>query len=44
MREALQKTDLQKDEIDHVICVGGTTRIPAVKEKLKKFFNKDVNL
>lgn len=38
---ALQKAGVDKNEIDQVILVGGSTRIPAVQEAVKKFFGKD---
>ena len=34
---------LEADEIDEVLLVGGTTRIPKVKEKLKRIF-RDIEL
>ena len=38
---ALQKANLSKDQIDEVILVGGSTRIPAIQEAVKKFFGKE---
>lgn len=38
---ALEKAGMDKGEIDQVILVGGSTRIPAVQEAVKKFFGKD---
>lgn len=40
---ALKAADLQKGDIDEVILVGGSTRIPAVQEAVKKFFGKDAS-
>lgn len=40
-RDALEKSGYDKSEIDAVILVGGSTRIPAVQEKVKEFFGKD---
>ncbi len=37
---ALKAAGLSKGEIDEVILVGGSTRIPAVQEAVKKFFGK----
>lgn len=34
---------LKKEDIYAVEIVGGTTRIPAVKEKISKFFGKEVS-
>ena len=39
-RRALQDAGLTASEIDEVILVGGSTRIPAVQEVVKKFFGK----
>jgi molecular chaperone DnaK len=40
-RTALKNADLDVSDIDQVILVGGSTRIPAVQEAVKKFFGKD---
>jgi len=37
---ALKAADLSKSDIDEVILVGGSTRIPAVQEAVEKFFGK----
>lgn len=39
MEQALKDANLTTDEIDRILLVGGSTRIPAVQEALKKFFN-----
>jgi len=39
-RKALKNAGLSASEIDEVILVGGSTRIPAVQEKVEKFFGK----
>ena len=39
--KALEDAGLSQTEIDEVILVGGTTRIPAVQELVKKVFGKD---
>jgi molecular chaperone DnaK len=36
--QALRDSDLKPDEIDRILLVGGSTRIPAVQEAIKKFF------
>jgi len=38
---ALKAADLDKSDIDQIILVGGSTRIPAVVEAVKSFFGKD---
>ena len=42
-RKALQDAGLQASDIDEVLLVGGSTRIPAVQEIVKKFFGKEPN-
>ena len=38
---ALNDADLSIDDIDEVIIVGGSTRMPKVQEKVKEFFGKE---
>ncbi len=40
-RRALEDAGLTPDDIDKVILVGGSTRIPAVQEAIKKLIGKD---
>ena len=37
---ALRNADLTKSDIDEIVLVGGSTRIPAVQEAVEKFFGK----
>jgi len=39
--QALDDAGLDKSEIDDVILVGGTTKMPLVKDFVKKFFDKE---
>ncbi|MER3433427.1 MAG: molecular chaperone DnaK [Leptolyngbya sp. ERB_1_1] len=39
MEQALKDANLTTQNIDRILLVGGSTRIPAVQEALKKFFN-----
>ena len=39
VEETLNLAKLKKSEIDEVILVGGSTRIPKVQEMIKKYFN-----
>jgi molecular chaperone DnaK len=39
-RSALQNAGLQPSEIDEVILVGGSTRIPVIQEAVERFFGK----
>ncbi len=40
-RNALQAANLQRAEVDHLVMVGGTTRMPLVRQKVSEFFNRD---
>ncbi len=41
VRVALKDADLQPSELDKVLLVGGSTRIPAVQEAVKKYTGKE---
>ncbi|NNE15425.1 MAG: molecular chaperone DnaK, partial [Saprospiraceae bacterium] len=41
--EALKDAGLSKSDIDEVILVGGSTRIPKIQEAVEKFFGKKPN-
>jgi molecular chaperone DnaK len=41
--QALKDAGLEKSEINEVILVGGSTRIPKIQEKVKEIFGKDPN-
>ncbi len=41
LRQALQDAGLSANQVDKVLLVGGSTRIPAVQEAVKKFMGKD---
>ncbi|HRX12211.1 MAG TPA: molecular chaperone DnaK [Draconibacterium sp.] len=41
--KALKNSGFSASEIDEVILVGGSTRIPAVQEKVEKFFGKTLS-
>ena len=40
-RKALKNAGLTAGEIDEIILVGGSTRIPAIQDKVKDFFGKN---
>jgi molecular chaperone DnaK len=40
-KKALEDAELSSAEIDEVVLVGGSTRIPKVQEMVKEFFSKD---
>lgn len=42
-KQALQDAGLSADQIDTVVMVGGSTRIPAIKQAVSNFFGKPVN-
>lgn len=39
-RRALRDAGLEKDQVNDVVMVGGSTRVPAVREKVADFFEK----
>ncbi|MCJ7626901.1 MAG: molecular chaperone DnaK, partial [Longimicrobiales bacterium] len=41
MEQALKDAGLKKEEIDEVVLVGGSTRMPKVQEIVKEFFGKE---
>jgi molecular chaperone DnaK len=41
MRQALADAELQPSDIDRIILVGGPTRMPAVREFVKRFIGKE---
>src|SRR5690554_4454676 len=43
MEKALKDAGLSKDQIDEVILVGGSTRVPKVQEVVENFFGKKPN-
>ncbi len=43
MEQALKDAKLTRDQIDEVILVGGSTRIPLVQKTVEKFFGKAPN-
>jgi molecular chaperone DnaK len=43
MEQALKDAGIKPTEIDEVLLVGGSTRIPKIQEVVKKFFGKEPN-
>ena len=41
VKKALSDADLSANDINEIVMVGGMTRMPAVVERVKKFFGKD---
>ncbi len=42
-RKALKDAGMKPNEVDEVILVGGSTRIPRIQEEVEKFFGKKPN-
>ncbi|MBK6931855.1 MAG: molecular chaperone DnaK [Saprospirales bacterium] len=42
-RQALKDAGMQGNEVDEIILVGGSTRIPRIQEAVEKFFGKKPN-
>lgn len=38
--EAMHVAGLQRSEVDHLVLVGGTTRVPIVAERIQQFYGK----
>ena len=43
IKEVVKDSGLSKENIQEVVLVGGSTRIPLVQKKVKEFFNKEPN-
>lgn len=41
LHQALEDSELNAEQIEHIILVGGSTRIPAVQDAIRRFFNKE---
>ncbi len=41
VQQAIEDSGLGQEQIEHVLLVGGSTRIPAVQDAIKRFFQKD---
>lgn len=39
VQKVLEDSDLKKSEIDEIVLVGGSTRIPKIQQLVKEFFN-----
>ncbi|MBD2356021.1 molecular chaperone DnaK [Tolypothrix sp. FACHB-123] len=44
LENSLRDSKLSKSDIDAIIMVGGSSRIPAIQELIRNFFNKEPNL
>jgi molecular chaperone DnaK len=43
VRNALKDAKVKKGEIDEIVLVGGSTRIPAIRKTVEKYFGKSAN-
>jgi molecular chaperone DnaK len=43
VKQALSDAGLRPNDIDEIIMVGGQTRMPAVQEAVRRFFNKELH-
>ena len=41
LRQAMKDAELEPNEVDKILLVGGSTRIPAVQEAVKKYYGKE---
>lgn len=42
-KKAVKDSDINKDQIDEILLVGGMTRMPRIRKELGKFFGKPAN-
>lgn len=42
MEQALKDSGLRKDQIHRIVLVGGSTRTPAISEKIEEYFGKSI--
>ena len=43
IQEVIGESGISKDEIKEIVMVGGSTRVPLVQERVKAFFDKELN-
>ncbi|XP_075707037.1 heat shock 70 kDa protein 13 [Rhinoderma darwinii] len=43
IERVLKEGHLQKDEVDEIVLVGGSTRIPRIRQVIRDYFNKEPN-
>lgn len=43
VQKVLDDADMKKDEIDEIVLVGGSTRIPKIQQLVKDYFNGKVS-
>lgn len=43
VQKVLEDADMKKDEIDEIVLVGGSTRIPKIQQLVRDYFNGKVS-
>jgi molecular chaperone DnaK (HSP70) len=43
VQKVLEDADMKNDEIDEIVLVGGSTRIPRIQQLVKDYFNGKVS-
>ena len=43
IKAILDYTELERSDVDEIVMVGGSTRIPRVRQLIKEYFNKSLN-
>ena len=43
VQRVFEDADMKKDEIDEIVLVGGSTRIPKIQQLVKDYFNGKVS-
>lgn len=43
VQKVMEDADLKKTEVDEIVLVGGSTRIPKVQQLVKEYFNGKVS-
>ena len=43
VQKVMEDADLSKNEVDEIVLVGGSTRIPKVQQLVKEYFNGKVS-
>lgn len=43
VKRLLDDLGMSTNDVDEIVLVGGTTRIPKIKQKLKDYFGKELN-
>ena len=44
VQKVMEDADMSKSEVDEIVLVGGSTRIPKIQQLVKEFFNGKVNI